>query len=69
MLAHAILPVTFAPYGTRELLALVAVVVAVVGMLQIQKWGWKRTLLVSGGAVAALAWVIPLPEGFTLPGA
>jgi hypothetical protein len=65
----AILPVTIAPYGTRELLALVAVVVAIAGMLQIEKWGWKTTLLVSGGAVAALAWVIPLPEGFTLPGA
>ena len=65
----AILPVTIAPYGTRELLALAAVLTAIVGMLQIQKWGWRTTLLVSGGATAALAWVIPLPEGFTLPGA
>jgi hypothetical protein len=65
----AILPVTIAPYGTRELLALVAVVTAIVGMAQIHTWGWRRTLLVSGGAIAALAWVIPLPEGFTLPGA
>ena len=65
----AILPVTIAPYGTRELLALVAVVTAVVGMLQIHTWGWRTTLLVSGGAIAALGWLIPLPEGFTLPGA
>jgi hypothetical protein len=62
----AILPVTIAPYGTRELLALVAIAVAIVGMIQIEKWGWKGTLLVSGGALAALIWVIPLPEGFSL---
>jgi len=62
----AILPVTIAPYGTRELLALAAIAVAIVGMVQIEKWGWKRTLLVSGGALAALIWVIPLPEGFSL---
>jgi predicted exporter len=68
-LLGAILPVTIAPYGTRELLALVAVAVAIAGMLQIHTWGWRRTLAVSGGAIAALAWVIPLPEGFTLPGA
>jgi predicted exporter len=64
----AILPTTIAPYGTRELLAVLAVAVAVVGMVQIEKWGWRRTLLVSGGALAALAWIIPLPEGFTLSG-
>jgi hypothetical protein len=62
----AILPVTIASYGTRELLALAAIAVAIVGMVQIEKWGWKRTLLVSGGALAALIWVIPLPEGFSL---
>lgn len=66
MTLASLLSASIASYQTREWMVLLALGVALFAFTQASKWKWQKVVMVAGGALVAIAWVIPLPEGIQL---